>query len=280
MAQGPFTETEGAAFNPDILSQLVIRYRMPKLIAEKVADRRYEAVKLGDNIDVVPVARPTVATMALAPGFKTTTYWSETPTKVTININKWSYAALAFDFYETCVQAMDLETLYRQGAIDTVLVKIDADTLAELDTYTATAGSDAATMSDDNVLTAVDALDVANVPNEDRAFIMYPTVKNEFLKLDKWTNAQYRGGQTPINDRNFGSIYGLNLFDTTNVKAGSSGHVNGIIHREALALVIRKGVGTAWVLDDPDTQSRKIVFPAVYGIKVMRQDHGYELLGK
>lgn len=276
----PITETEAAAFNPDILSQIVLRYRMPKLVAEQVTDRRYEAVKLGDTINVAPITRLTVGTMTLGTGFKSTVYTVATETLVPILINKWSYGAFALELYEQAVQAMDLESLYRQSAIDTVLVKIDYDTLCELDTYTATAGTDAVTLTDDNVLTAVNALDIANAPTEDRAFIMYPTVKNEFLKLDKWTNSQYRGGQTPINDRNFGQIYGLNLFDTTNVKAGSSGHVNGIIQREALALVIRKGVGTAWVLDDPDTQARKVVFPAVYGVKVMRQDHGHELLGK
>jgi hypothetical protein len=221
-----------------------------------------------------------VGTVTLGTGFKTTSYQNPTETKVTIPINKWSHGAFALEFYEQCVQAMDLEALYRQSAIDTVLVKIDADTLAELDTFTNTVGTDGVTLTDDNVLTAVNTLDVANVPAEDRHAIFYPTVKNEFLKLDKWTNAQYRGGATPINDRNFGEIYGLRLWDTTNVKAGSSGHVNGMIHREALALVIRKGVGTAWVLDDPDVQARKVVFPAVYGIKVMRNDHGHEMLGK
>ena len=33
------------------------------------------------------------------------------------------------------------------------------------------------------------------------------------------------------------------------------------------------------VLDDPDTQSRKIVYPAIYGSKIMRQTEGVELDG-
>jgi hypothetical protein len=273
----PITETEAAAFNPDILHQLVLKYRMPKLIARNIMDTRFESVKIGDNIDVAPLTRITVGTISLGTGFKSTTYQNPTETKVTIAINTWVYGAFALELYEEAVAAKDLEALYRQSALDTVLVKIDLDALADADNYGNTVGSDNVSVTDDNVLTAVDKLDTGNVPEGDRNMVFYPSQLAEFFKLDKWVNSLYRG-HTPVNQYNIGEMYGARVWKTTQVKAGSAGHVNFLSHKEASALVVRKQP-SAWVLDDPDTQARKVVYPAIYGIKEMRDDHGHELLG-
>lgn len=253
---------------------------MPKLLARNICDTRYEDVNVGDNIDVAPVTRITVGTVSLATGFKTTTYQAPTETKVTISINTWAYGAIALEVYEQAVAAKNLEQLYRQSALDTVLVKIDADALAQIDSFTTnTYGLDNVALPDSTIISAVNDLDENNAPSGagKRNLIFYPTQYNEFFKLDKWVNANYRG-KTPINNMDMGEIYNCNLWKTTQVKAGSAGHVNGLVGSEAIALVVRKKP-SAMVLDDPDTQSRKIVYPAIYGSKIMRQAEGVELLG-
>src|SRR3990170_2045595 len=274
---GPITETEAAAFNPDILHRLTLKYRMPRLVARNVFDTRFEDVKVGDNIDVAPVTRITVGTITLGTSFKATQYENPTETKVTIAIDKWSYGAIALEIYEQAVAAKDLEGIYKQSALDTVLVKIDTDAVAGADGFTNTTGTDAVSLTDDDIITAVDFLDVGNVPPDDRNLILYPSQLAEFFKLDKWINNLYRDGK-PVNRYDMGMMYDVRIWKTTQTKAGSAGHVNFLSHREALALVVRKQP-SAWILDDPDTQARKIVYPAIYGFKVMRQDHARELLG-
>ena len=274
---GPITETEAAAFNPDILHQLTLKYRMPNLVSTNVFDLRYESVKIGDNIDVAPITRVTVGTITLGAGFKATAYQNPTETKVTIPINKWSYGAIALEVYEQAVAAKDLEAIYRQSALDTVLVKIDADAIADADSFTNTVGTDNVGLLDDSVITAINFFDTVNVPPGDRNIVFYPTQLAEFFKLDKWINSLYRGA-TPVNAFNIGEMYGVRIWKTTQVKAGALGHVNFACHKEAEALVVRKEP-SAWMLDDPDVQARKIVYPAIYGFKTMRQDHGHELLG-
>ncbi len=276
----PITETEAAAFNPDILHRLTLQYRMPKLLARNVCDTRFEDVNVGDNIDVAPVTRITVGTISLATGFKTTTYQAPTETKVTIAINTWAYGAIALEVYEQAVSAKNLESLYRQSALDTVLVKIDADAIAQIDSFTTyVLGTDNVPVPDSTIIEAVGDLDINNAPSgpSKRNLIMYPTQYNEFMKLEKWTNSLYRG-KTPLNSMDMGEMYGCNVWKTTQVKAGSAGHVNGLIGSEAIALVVRKKP-SAMVLDDPDTQARKIVYPAIYGVKIMRQTEGVELDG-
>lgn len=273
----PITETEGAVFNPDILHRMTLKYRMPKRVARNVFDTRFEDVKVGDNIDIARVSRITVGTVTLGTGFKTTTYQAPTETKATIAINKWSYGAVALEIYEMAVAAKDLEALYRQSSLDTVLVKIDADALAEADNFSQTVGTDNVNLTDDNVLAAIEEFDTDNVPDEDRNIVMHPTQMIEFFKLDKYINSLYRGG-TPANKLRLGEMYGAEWWKTTQVKAGSSGHVNFACHREAVGLVVRRKP-QAWTLDDPDTQSRKIVYAAIYGFGELRDDHGHELLG-
>jgi hypothetical protein len=270
----PITEVQGAVFNPDILHRAVLKYRLPKLVARNVFDTRFEDVKVGDNIDVARVSRIQVGTITLGSGFKTTTYQAPTETKATIAINKWVYGAVALEAYEMAVAAKDLDALYRQSSIDTVLVKIDADALAEADNFSQTVGTDNVNLTDDNVLTAIQALDAANVPPEDRHVVMHTTQMIEFFKLDKYVNWLYRGG-TPVNKLRLGEMYGAEWWKTTQVKAGAQGHVNFACHK---AVVVRKSP-QAWMLDDPDTQARKIVYPAIYGFGELRDDHGHELLG-
>lgn len=275
---GPITETEAAVFNPDILHRIVLKYRMPANVARNVFDTRFEDVNVGDNIDVARVSRIPVGTITLGIGFKSTVYQNPTETKATIAINKWAYGAFALEVYEQAVMAHDLESLYRQSAIDTVLVKIDEDALAEADNFSQTVGTDNVNLTDDNVLSALNTLDVNNVPRDDRHMVFHPNQLTEFFKLDKWVNRDYRGEQQPINSFDMGVVYGTRIWQTPNVKPGLAGHVNFLCHRESVGIVVRKQP-SAFVLDDPDTQSRKVVYPAIYGFGELRDDHGHELLG-
>lgn len=273
----PITETEAAVFNPDILHRLTLKYRLPMLVATNVFDTKFADVKVGDNIDIDRISRITVGTITLGTGFKTTTYQAPTETKATIAINKWSYGAIALEIYEMAVAAKDLEAIYRQSALDTVLVKIDADALAEADNFSQTVGTDNVNLTDDNVLTMVAEFNKDNVPRDNRNMVFHPTQMIEFYKLDKWVNSLYRG-HTPVNDLNIGQMYGFRVWETSQVKAGSSGHVNFAAQKESVGIVVRRQP-SAWVLDDPDTQARKIVYPAIYGFGELRDDHGHELLG-
>ena len=273
----PITETEGAVFNPDIRHRIVLKYRMPKLLAMIVFETKFADVKVGDNIDIDRLTRLTVGTITLGTGFKTTTYVAPTETKATIAINKWSYGAFALEVYENAVAAKDLEALYRQSAIDTVMVKIDLDALAEADNFSQTVGTDNVNATWDNFLTIVKEFDTDNVPDVKRNLVLHPAQWIEFMKLDVVINNLYRN-TTPINRMEIGELGGFNWWKTTQVKAGASGHVNFAAGEESVGVVVRKQP-SGWMLDDPDTQARKIVYPAIYGFGELRDDHGHELLG-
>lgn len=276
---GPITEVEAAVFNPDILHRIVLKYRMPLLVATNVFDTRFEDVQVGDNIDIARVTRITVGTFALGAGFKSTTYQNPTETKATIAINKIAYGAIALDGYEQAIAAKDLEAIYRQSALDTVMVKIDADALAEADNFSQTVGTDNVNLSWDDVLTAVMRLDNANVPDDgNRHIVMHPSQVVEMFKLDVVINRDTRGDRAPINRMEIGELAGCRWWKTTQVKSGAAGHVNFMCHKESVGVVIRKRP-SAWVLDDPDVFARKILYPAVYGFGELRDDHGHELLG-
>ena len=235
----PITEGEATEFIPEIVHRSVLKYRMPKLIATNILDTRYEDVKIGDNIFIPKLTRIAVASISLGTGFKSTVYEHPTEAKATIAIATWIYGAFAIEVYTDAVANQDLEALYKQSAIDTVMTKIDADAIATGDDYSTTVGTDNVSSTDDDVIAAVKFLDTGNVPETERNMVFHPAQYYEYLKIDKWVNSLYRA-KTPINSADIGEIYGVKVWKTTQVKAGVAGHVNFVSHKGGQALVVRK----------------------------------------
>ena len=128
---------------------------------------------------------------------------------------------------------------------------------------------------------AVQYLDDANVPEDDRFMVMSPAEKNDKLGLDKWTNALYRGDQKPVNTGEIGrEIYGLMPYMTTNLNAPAAGQAaNFIGHRDFMALVQQRQP-KMHLFYDIDFFTWKVAGETIYGEGELRDTFGVYVKGK
>lgn len=103
-------------------------------------------------------------------------------------------------------------------------------------------------ISDPLLLRAIELLDIADVPQEDRAWVLHSRQKAKMLAIDKFVRADAVGpGAVKIEKSRFGDIYDAGVYFTSNIPvklAATSpatpvdSHANLYIHREALAVAI------------------------------------------
>jgi hypothetical protein len=115
---------------------------------------------------------------------------------------------------------VDVQNEYQRKLGYAVAKDIDSKLAADFAGFSQVVGTLGTAISDANVLAAIKLLDDADVPQDDRFFVMSPAEKVAKLALDRWSNALYIGtGNLPVKNGNLGDMYGLNLMVTTNLVA-------------------------------------------------------------
>lgn len=206
------------------------------------------------------------------------TFAVDTPTAVTLTINQWQYSAFDLEEFEANMSIIDEEKSETIEAMYAVNLAID-DTLAALvDNFSNTGGTLAVDATDDDVRDGVQSLDDADAPSEGRFFAISPATKNTMLSIDRYASSDFnRGGGANIIKGEFGDIYGLRTWVSTNVEGtNAAGHDCGIYQRDAFALGLRMAPRKR-VFDDIDTLSTQVAVSAIWGVIETRDDHGFFL---
>jgi hypothetical protein len=244
-------------FSPDIWSKQVLRATESNLVIAKSVNRGFEAdATVGKTVKVASIgnlaARAKVENTAI-------TYETVAETAVTITLNLWS----------------DVQNEYQRKLGYAIARDIDTKLAADFAGFSQIVGTLGTAASDANVLAAVKLLDDADVPQDDRYFIMTPAEKVAKLALDRWSNALYIGTNSlPAHSGMLGDMYGLNLAVTTNLVKPAGGQANNaIFHRDALALVQQRSPKTH-VFYDIDVFSWKLAVEVIYGHQEMRDLFG------
>ena len=203
---------------------------------------------------------------------------AETATTITLNI--WSYAAVGIEDIVKVQSIVDVQNEYQRKLGYALAKDIDTKLATDFAGFSQSVGTLGTAVSDANVLAAVKLLDDADVPQDDRFFVMTPAEKVAKLALDRWSNALYIGtGNTPVKSGMIGDMYGLNLAVTTNLVKPAGGQANNaIFHRDALALVVQRSP-KVHVFYDIDFFTWKLASEVIYGHQEMRDNFGILLLG-
>lgn len=216
------------------------------------------------------------------------TLQSITESERTIAIDKWKEASFLVEDIVKVQSNYDLMSEYTSKAGYAIARSVDTDILALYTGFTnpavGTYGSD---IDDDALVAAIQALDEANAPLEDRAIILHPKQKAALMKLDKFVKADFLGqyaNPTPVkrgpNNRYlWGEIYGTPVYYTTQVPvtAGTPSETHNIcFHKEALALALQlapRTQGTYW----QRSLGWLVTVDTIYGVNNLRLDHGVEI---
>jgi hypothetical protein len=265
-------------FSPDIWSKQVLRATESNLVLARSVNRGYEDdASVGKTVKVASIgnlaARAKTENTAI-------TYETVAETAVTITLNLWSYAAVGIEDIVKVQSIIDTQNEYQRKLGYAIAKDIDTKLATDLGGFSQTVGTLGTAASDANVLAAVKLLDDADVPQDDRFFVMSPAEKVAKLALDRWSNALYIGtGDQPVRNGMLGDMYGLNLMVTTNLVKPAAGQANNaIFHRDALALVVQRTPKTH-LFYDIDFFTWKLASEVIYGHQEMRDLFGVLVLG-
>ena len=273
------TSTTAAVRNPAITSKELIEARKANLGFSGTVSTRYtDEAKVGTTIRWGLRNLRSASSKSEGNSGNDITYAVDTPTAVTLTINQHQYSAFELEEFEAHMSITDEEKSETIEAMYAVNLAID-DTLAALiDNFTNTGGTLAVDATDDDVRDGVQSLDDADAPSEGRFFAQSPATKNTMLSIDRYASSDFnRGGGANIIRGEFGEIYGLRTWVSTNVEGtNAAGHDCGIYHRDAFALGLRMAPRKR-VFDDIQNLSTQVAVSAIWGVIETRDDHGYWL---
>ena len=260
-------------FSPDIWSKQVLRATESNLVIADSVNRGFESdASVGKTVKVASIGN----LAARAKGENNAiTYETVAETATTITLNIWSYAAVGIEDIVKVQSIVDVQNEYQRKLGYAVAKDVDSKLASDFAGFSQSVGTLGTAASDANVLGAIKLLDDADVPQDDRFFIMTPAEKVAKLALDRWSNALYIGtGNTPVKSGTLGDMYGLTLKMTTNLVKPAAGQANNaIFHRDALALVMQRSPKTH-IFYDIDMFAWKLAVEEIYGHQEMRDNFG------
>ena len=268
------TVTTAAAFIPELWSDEVIASYRKNLVIANLVTRIGHKGKKGDKINIPTPVRGS----ATAKGENSLVkIQGDTHGTTQLSIDKhYEYSVLIEDMAE--VQALSsLRRFYTEDAGYALATQVDSnlfETAAYLNGGSGVSGwsgwdkaqvfSATGVLSDWNRATAGDALplstggdaairsmieklDLADVPQDGRAFILTPRQYTDMLGIARYTEQAFIGDGNAIKTGKVGMIYGIEVYVTnamgTTQSATSVVHDIGLlIHKDSMALVEQLGV--------------------------------------
>jgi len=266
LGTGQQTVTTAANFIPELWSDEVIAGYKANLVLGNVVTKINHNGKKGDTIHIPAPVRGSANSKAAN---TQVTLQGDTHSVVNLSINKhYEYSVVIEDITE--VQALSsLRRFYTDDAGYALATQVDNDLFALAEGFQggtvggtgaslyekAVIGGDGATLYTGNSTNATDitdagirkmilTLDNADVPMDNRCLIIPPIAANDLLAINRFTEQQFIGNGEAIKTGKIGSIYGIDVYVSSNCPSiNSNAQRVGIMkHKDALALVEQMGV--------------------------------------
>ena len=301
---GAVTNTSAATFIPEIWSDEIRAAYEKNLILANLVKKMGMTGKKGDIIHIPAPIRGDAHVKASATAV---TIQSNTESEVQVAVDKhYEYSRIIEDITETQALA-SLRNFYTSDAGYALSRQVDTDLFAlgkSLGDGNGTAWTNSAafycdastglTAYADDTVTTLDVFtdacfraliqkqDDADVPMDNRAFVIPPSLRNTIMGVERYVSSDFVGGQTVQNGK-IGSLYGIDVYVTSNcpvTEAAGDNAAGGqikaamLIHQDTMILAEQMSVrsqtqykqeflGTLYTAD------------TLYGVKTYRPDSGF-----
>lgn len=291
------TTTTAANFIPELWSDEVIAGYKKNLVLGGLVTKINHAGKKGDAINIPKPVRGSATAKAAN---TQVTLQGDTHGTVQVSINKhYEYSVLMEDITE--VQALQsLRRFYTDDAGYALATQVDTDlfTLAEglqggtvggtgaslyekaviggdgTTLYTGNS-SNASDITDAGIRAMILKLDNADVPSDNRFMVIPPIAANDMLGINRFTEQQFIGNGEAIKTGKIGSIYGMDVYVSSNCPSINSDaqRVGVMMHKDALCFAEQMGVRS-------QTQYKQeylgdlFTADTLYGVAELRDDAG------
>ena len=291
------TTTTGATFIPELWSDEVIAGYKKNLVLGNLVTKINHAGKKGDTIHIPKPVRGSANAKAAN---TQVVLQGDTHSEVQVSINKhYEYSVLMEDITE--VQALQsLRRFYTDDAGYALAQQVDTDLFALSEALQggtaggtgaalyekAVIGGDGTTLYTGNSSNATDItdagiramilkLDNADVPSDNRFMVIPPIAANDMLGINRFTEQQFIGNGEAIKTGKIGSIYGMDVYVSSNCPSINSDaqRVGVMMHKDALCFAEQMGVRS-------QTQYKQeylgdlFTADTLYGVAELRDDAG------
>ncbi len=266
LGTGQQTVTTAANFIPELWSDEVIAAYKQNLVLGNLVTKINHSGKKGDTIHI---PTPTRGSANAKAANTQVVLQGDTHGVTNLSIDKhYEYSVVIEDITE--VQALSsLRRFYTDDAGYALANQIDDDLFAQAESLQggtvggtgaalwekAVIGGDGTTLytgnssndsdiTDAGIRAMILKLDNADVPMDNRCIVLPPIAMNDMLGINRFTEQQYIGDGNAIKTGKIGSIYGMDVFVTSNCPSIDSAatRIGLMLHKDALALVEQMGV--------------------------------------
>ena len=276
--------TTAANVIPELWVREGVLARNQELLMAELVNRQWENDLIyGDTMHVPQRSHLATRTKTIS-GNAAITYETNTETNIDITVSTWEYVAIALETV-TAVQANhDLLSFYAPEMGYALALSVDDALAALIDDFSLTDGVLNTPLTYVNMLGARQSLRDANAPRGDTYIVISPAQEAEFMQIDQFVHSDFGALHGDVNngvrEAYIGTWMQNPVFVTTNVEgSNAAGHDNGMFQREALALVMQMRP-RSHAMFDIDYLADKAATEQLYGLREMRNDHGYFLPGK
>jgi N4-gp56 family major capsid protein len=245
------TNTTAATFIPEIWSDEIIASYEKSLVVKPLVRAMSMTGKKGDTIHIPKPDRGDASAKAAE---TQVTLIAGTTGELIVTIDQhFEYSRLIEDI--TDVQALNsLRRFYTEDAGYALATKVDSAIIAESAGFTAQksfvdggladeSGATTTAFNDAGFREAIQILDDNNVPGDSRVFVIPPAVKREMLGVSQYISSDFVTGQPVVNGK-IGSLYGVDIFVSTNLESGAGETKCLLMHKDAIVFAEQMGVRT------------------------------------
>lgn len=265
------TNTTADVFLAEVFSKEVIRETNPKLVLAKLVKRFDDEAREGNDSISVPsltnfVANDKVSNIPVS-------FQANTETDVIISIDQHKETSFLLEDITELQSKQDLMAHYTDAASTAIARAIDTSLAALALGFSTATGVYNTAITTDVVLNSIEFLDLADCPEDDRAFVFRSDVKRDLLDLNAYISSDFVGGR-PLESGTIGKLYGVDTYMSNNlIFTGGTNRNNMLFHKDALALAMAQ---------QPRAQAEysvaqlghELVVDTVYGVREMRDDFG------
>lgn len=269
---------DGNYFIPDLYSKNVIVAVKRNLVIVPIVNHTYEAeLVLGDSIyipktNVVSASEVTIGTEGTIKNpFNTA--------GVQLPVDKYYEAPITVDYMSRRQSGVDLVGNAEVESGYAIAKEIDLSLAALFDDLSGGGGygTSGLAVTDTVLVAAVEELDEADVPEENRYWVFDPSVKADLLAIDKFVRMDYFAGDTILTGQFRKDVYGAPVLITNNLVVKSTGNIGAYLHKNALAVAIQENPSVDRV-EQPLKHQLTINTTALWGVVELQDTFGCEIL--
>ena len=250
------TTTTAATFIPKLWSDEIIANYEKSIVMKPLVRAMKMQGKKGDTM-YIPMPQRGDASAKVAETQVTLNASVEGEKIITID-QHWEFSKLIEDIVEK--QALgSLRRFYTEDAGYALGRQVDSDLISatdlwdhKIDSLGGNPGSSATPHVEGNALEfcdqafrdAIQLLDDANVPMDNRKMVIPPSARNQIMGIDRYVSSDFVNGRGVVNGK-IGELYGVDIYTSTNLTANGAGEKPCLLfHTDALVIAEQMSIRT------------------------------------